>query len=265
MSTTYWHKQGDKPLYDELLWDKPENKQHAGKLLIVGGNAHSFTVPATAYQAAASAGAGAVKVLLPDALKQTIGRIFENGEFAPSTKSGSFSKEALAQWLDFAQWSDGVLLSGDMGRNSETAVVLEQFIQKYSGQITITHDALDYFTNLPDKLIDRADTTIVASFAQLQKIATGMRFTEAFTYDMPLAIMVENLHLFTTIHSAAIVIKHNDIFYCAKDGEVSTTKDSNDESIWRVQTATRCAVWTMQNPSKIFAALTTAIYELNNL
>ncbi len=262
MSNTYWHKQSGQPLYKELLWDKPENKQQAGKLLIIGGNAHSFTVPATAYQTATANGAGSVKVLLPDVLKKTIGNILENGEYAPSTKSGSFSKQALSEWLDFAAWADGVLLPGDMGRNSETAITLEKFADKYPGAITITHDALDYFINLPEKIIDRDPTTIVASFAQLQKIATSLRFPKPFTYSMPLAAMVEALHLFTTLYSAAIVIKHNDVLYCAKDGEVSTTPTKSDEPVWRVRTATYCAVWIMHNPTKIFAALSTAAYEL---
>lgn len=262
MEHTYWHKQpNDKPLFSELLWDKPENKIQAGKLLIIGGNAHSFAVPAAAYAEAQAAGIGVVKVLLPDALKKSVGPILENGEYAPSTKSGSFSKQALAEWLDFAQWSNGILLPGDLGRNSETAIALEQLLVKYDGQITITHDALDYFTANPQKLVERSDTTIVASFAQLQRLATGARFTTAFTYDTPLANMTESLHKLSIRYPCSFVMKHSGIFYIAKDGEVSTTQTSPNENVWRVATAARVSVWTLQNPSKQFEALTCAIYE----
>lgn len=259
----YHHKQTkEAPLYPDLIWDKPESKLHAGKLLIIGGNAHSFTAPANAYITSEKAGIGTAKVLLPDALKKTVGSILENGEYAPSTKSGSFSRKALSSWLDFASWADAVVLPGDLGRNSETAILLEQFITKYPGMITITQDALDYFTGNPLHLLERSNTTIVTSFAGLQKMAIAARFGYAFTYDMPLSNMIENLHLLTTIYPAVIVIKHNGIFYVAQDGEVSTTKTSNDENVWRVESASTISVWTLQHPNKTFAAASSAVLEL---
>ena len=91
MITPYWHKQFDSPLFSDLLWSRPENKQFAGKLLIIGGNLHGFAAPASAYEQSQRAGIGVARVILPDALQKTIGRIFEAGEFAPSTPSGSFS------------------------------------------------------------------------------------------------------------------------------------------------------------------------------
>ena len=39
----YWHKQtAENPLYEDVLWARPENKHGAGKLLVVGGNLHGF-------------------------------------------------------------------------------------------------------------------------------------------------------------------------------------------------------------------------------
>jgi hypothetical protein len=256
----YWHKQTTQPLFGELIWDKPENRQLAGKLLIIGGNAYSFAAPASAFEAAQNAGVGSVKVLLPDALKKSVGAILENGEYGPSTKSGSFSKTALAEWIDYANWSDGVLLPGDLGRNSETAIALEHFIKKYSGLITVTHDALDYFTSDSVKLLERSNTVIVCSFAQLQKMTISARFVHPLTFDMPIANIVENLHILTTIYPVAIVCRHNGIFFVSHDGEVSTTITNDTEGVWRVVTAARASVWTIQNPSKIFAALTCSVF-----
>jgi hypothetical protein len=256
-------KQGSSPLFKDLLWDKPETKQQAGKLLIIGGNAHSFAAPANAYVVAEQAGIGAAKVLLPQALQKIVGHIIENGEFAPSNKSGSFAKNALAEWLSFASWADGVLLAGDFGRNSETAVVLEQFIERTNRQTTITHDALDYFTANPEKLL-QSNLTCVTSFAQLQRLAISSRFTNAFTYTMTVNQMTEALHLFTSIHSISVVLLHNGVFYVAKDGDVSTTKDTKDQQTWRIKTAATLSVWELQHPTKAFAALTTGIFELTN-
>lgn len=259
----YWQKQGGEPLFKDLLWDKPENKRQAGKLLIVGGNAHSFTAPASAYQAAEEAGIGTAKVLLPQALQKIVGRIIENGEFAPSNKSGSFARNALEEWLSLSMWADGILLAGDFGRNSETAIVLEQFVSRSNQQMTITQDGLDYFIAEPQKLLSKSNVTCITSFAQLQKMATGAQFTTAYTYTMTVNQMVEALHLFTSIHSATIVMLHNGMYYVATDGKVSTTKASKDEPVWRVRTAAIAAVWALQHPTKRLAALTTAVFELN--
>src|SRR3954464_694344 len=122
---TYWHKQSaEKPLYEDLHWSKPENKSTAGKLLILGGNAYGLTAPGIAFAAAQKAGIGSSHVLLPDAIRKSIGSSFEEGEFAASTPSGSFARSSLNQILENADWGDGVLLAGDFGKNSETAVLL---------------------------------------------------------------------------------------------------------------------------------------------
>jgi NAD(P)H-hydrate repair Nnr-like enzyme with NAD(P)H-hydrate dehydratase domain len=256
----YWFKQtSDKPLFSDLLWSRPENKNQAGKLLIVGGNVHGFAAPAEAYVQAEKAGIGAVRVLLPDSLQKTVGLVLEAGEYAPSTPSGSFSQNALAELLAMSQWSDGVMLAGDLGRNSETAILLERFIEKSQDRLTITQDALDYFTKSPAKLIERPDTLIVASFAQLQKIASSVKFPTAFTFDMDFLRLIEALHNFSQAHAATIIVKHLETIFVAVKGQVSTTKLAQDQEIWRVKTAAHAAVWWLQNPSKPFEALTTAI------
>lgn len=258
----FWHKQGAKPLFEDLLWSKPENKNQAGKLLIIGGNAHSFVAPANAYNESLRAGIGSAKVLLPDALKKTIGPVLEKADFTPSTKSGSFAKTALAEWIDHAAWADGVLLAGDFGHNSETAVMLEQFVAKYSENIVITHDGLEYFLTMPLKLLERENTTITASLAQLQKICTNAKLQQAVTYDMTIIQMTELLHVLTTMYPVRIILKHNNVFFVAVDGEVSTTKTDDEVNIWRVQAAAHASVWLLQNPSAAFRALTTSVFEL---
>src|SRR4051794_28288010 len=108
MDRTYWHKQSaSKPLYPDMLWSRPENKRQAGKLLVVGGNAHGFAAAGEAYAEALAAGVGTARVLLPDSLQKTVGRVFEAGEYAPSTPSGSFGRRALAELLAMSQWADG--------------------------------------------------------------------------------------------------------------------------------------------------------------
>lgn len=260
MDRTYWHKQtSDKPLFPDLMWSRPENKRQAGKLLVIGGNAHGFAAPAEAFAVAEKTGVGTARVLLPDSLQKTVGKAFAAGEYAPSTPSGSFSQKALAELLDAAKWADAALLAGDFGHNSETAILLEKFAQDYEGLLVLTQDAADYFTTGNGSILKRLNTLLVLSFAQLQKIAVSARFPKPFTYDMDLLHLIDALHEFTSEHETSIITKHLPTMFAASNGKVSTTKLEKDMEIWRVRTAAAAAVWWLQNPSKQFEALTTSI------
>lgn len=260
MERDFWRRQEpDKPLFPDLQWSRPENKLYAGKLLIIGGNAQGFKAAADAYQAASQAGIGTARMLLPDSLAKLIGRDFAAGEFVPSTPSGSLSQRALAEALAMANWADGVLLAGDLGRNSETAILLEKFTQKYPGQITITKDAADYCINTPGACVDRPNTTLVISLAQLQKLGIASRFRTAFTFEMDLLRFVDGLHDYTLQHPVQLIVRHLDQIHVAVNGQVSSSKLRTNQPIWRVTTAASAATWWLQNPSKPFEALTTSL------
>lgn len=261
MENTYWQKQtADKPLFPDLLWSRPENKQARGKLLIIGGNAHGFAVPAQAYGEALKAGIGTARVLLPDALQKTVGSVFEVAEYAPSTSSGSFKQAALDQMLDLGQWADGVLITGELGRNAETAALMEKFVTKSGSMVTVTRDAVNAFNSSPQTILDRQKTTLVLSLAQLQKLAKEVKFISPVTFDMDILHLVDWLHKFTEQFACHIVVKHLDNIFVASKGQVSSTKLESDIKIWRVTTAAHAAVWWLQNTSKPFEALTTAVF-----
>jgi hypothetical protein len=160
---------------------------------------------------------------------------------------------------EFSAWADATLLAGDFGRNSETAILLEQFMNKHEGQVTITKDGINYFLHTPLTLLDRQQTLLVLSFAQLQKLATNARFHKAFTFDMDFLRLIDMLHDFSLRHKAAFIVKHLESIFVAYGGQVSSTKLMTDLPLWRVKTAAHAAVWQLQNPTKIFAALTTSL------
>lgn len=257
----YWHKQTvDKPLYEDLLWSRPESKNTAGKLLIIGGNVHSFAAVGQAFEVATKAGAGSLRIVMPDSLQKTVGKLLPEADFATSTPSGSFSQKALAEWLEASAWADLVLIAGDLGRNSETAIVLEKFIEKYNGQLNITKDGIDYFIKSPKSLLSRPQTTLIVTMAQLQQMTNNSSSPLAFTFDIDLLQLVKKLHQFTTEHPANIIIKHLDTLLVATNGQVSTTKTNlKEEDSWRIAVATKASVWWLQNPSKAFEALSTSI------
>ncbi len=263
MENTYWHRQTDKPLFPDLLWSRPENKMHAGKLLIIGGNQHGFAAPAQGYELAIKAGIGTARVVLPDKLRRQIQKfqgVNLEMEYAPSTISGSLASKALAEILDASNWADGILLAGDLGRNSETAILLEKLVSKTKLPITLTKDAVDYFTSNPLPVISRGNTCLVLSLAQLQKLITTSKFTKPITFSMDLMHLVEVLHEFTEKHDIYIVTKHLDNILVAVNGQVCTTKTTADlEDHWRLPYASRAAVWWLQNQNKPFEALSSSV------
>jgi ADP-dependent NAD(P)H-hydrate dehydratase / NAD(P)H-hydrate epimerase len=259
---SYWQKQEEgKPLYPDLLWNRPENKLHAGKILIIGGNTYGFQAPADAYGESLKAGIGIARTILPDTLAKTVGALFPDVEFATSTPSGSFAREAVGEIMNAAAWADGVLCAGDFGRNSETAIVLETLLEKHSGLVTLTRDAVDYFATTPQLLLDRQQTTLVVSFGQLQKLASHTTPAVVFTFDMNFLRLIENLHKLTMQHPGAIITKHHDTIFVAVNGQVITHKLTKDKEIWRLKTAAHACVWQLQNLTKTLEALASSLIE----
>jgi NAD(P)H-hydrate repair Nnr-like enzyme with NAD(P)H-hydrate dehydratase domain len=106
MQHDYWQRQTAKePLFPDIEWEKPEQKAHAGRLGIIGGNKLGFAGVAEAFSVAYDAGIGNVKVLLPDALKKSIPTSWTDVAVAPSTVSGGLSKDALVDVMALADWS----------------------------------------------------------------------------------------------------------------------------------------------------------------
>lgn len=261
MENTFWLKQSNQPLFPDIAWSRPENRQQAGKLLVIGGNTHGFAAAAQAYNAAMSAGVGAAHVLLPDAIQKAVGPVLEQADFAPSTPSGSFSKKALAELLDRAAWADAVLLAGDLGRNSETAIVLESFASKYSGMLCLTKDAADYFTSSPQGVKDRVQTLFVISLAQLQRLTQSLKMPKPVTFDMGLVQLVEWLHQFSHDWPFTTVVHHAGNLCVAHGGVVTTTKSTLEEDrVWRVTTAAKATVWWLQNPAKPLESITASLF-----
>lgn len=263
MESTFWHRQvADKPLFPDMLWARPENKRLRGKLLIVGGNKFGFAAVATSFAAAQRAGAGACRILLPNALERVVGTSLAEAEFAPSTPSGSFSRQALARLLELSDWADGVLLAGDFGRNSETAIMLERFLDEYEGQVTLQQDALDYFWGKDSPLLGRTKTTSIINLGKLQKLAKVNRPATPVLNSMSLKDLVDLLHDWSADKDGIIVTRHAENYMAAISGQVSTTPADEDKN-WQVTLGAHVSVWQAQQPARPFEALSSAIYSLN--
>lgn len=255
----YWQSQSlGKPLYPDVEWSKPERRDQAGRLGIIGGNKLGFAGVAEAYSVSLDAGAGEVRVLLPDILKRSIPTAITDTVFAKTTPSGSLAKDALPHMSALGEWATGILLVGDAGRNSETAIAYEQFTEDYRGPLTLTRDAVDLMKNNPNRLAERPETLLVVSFAQLQKLFSSVYYPKVLTFSMQLTGLVEAVHKFTITYPVTLVVLHKDFLIAAHKGDVTTTSWENPMAIWRGQVAARAATYWLWNQDTPLEAVTTS-------
>jgi ADP-dependent NAD(P)H-hydrate dehydratase / NAD(P)H-hydrate epimerase len=255
----YWLKQTNKPLFPDIAWAKPEQKAKAGKLAVIGGHAHSFAATAESYYTAGVAGAGQVRVLLPEALKKLIPQVLDDTVFVASNPSGGFSKAADPEIRAVSEWADGILLIGDCGRNSETAMLYESLLKNTAKPITITRDAIDLLKNSTEAMLERDHTLLVLSIAQLQKLFQAVYYPKIITFSMQLNMLVEALHKFTITYPVAIMVLHNEKLVVANAGKISTTPWQQAMAIWRGEVATKASVYWLWNPAKVFEAAPTSL------
>ncbi len=260
MEHTYWKKQTPlTPLYPDIEWSKPEQKAQAGRLGIIGGNKLGFAGVAEAYSVACQNGVGDVRVLLPDVLKKTIPAAITDAVFGATNPSGGLARDAYNEMKVLGEWASGVVMIGDAGRNSETAILYEDFIQDYSGQLTLTRDAVDLIKNNPNLLVDRPNTLLVVSFAQLQKIFQGVYYPKMLTFSMQLVTLVEAVHKFTITYPVGIMVLHKDYILVAEAGDVTTTEWSNPMAIWRGNVAAKAASYWLWNQKSMLPAATSSL------
>ena len=232
----------------------------AGKLGIIGGNKLGFAGVAEAYSTSLAAGTGHIRVLLPDALKKTIPPIMTDAIFAPTNPSGSLSKNALTEMNALGEWANAILLIGDAGRSGETAVVYEQFIQKYTGQLVLTRDAIDLVKNGSGMLVERPNTVLIASFAQLQKLFQLVYYPKVLTFSMQLTNLIEAVHKFTITYPVTIVVLHKDHLVIAHAGEVVSQEWHNPMLIWRGSVAAKATAYWLWTPNKPLEAIASSIH-----
>lgn len=256
----YWQQQfTDKPLFPDIEWARPEQRTQRGRLGIIGGNKLGFAGIAESYSTALEAGAGDARVLLPDCLRKSIPPVMTDVVFAACNQSGSLSRDAYGDMQALGAWSTCVLLAGDAGRSSETALVYSDFLREYAGLVVITRDAIDLVRNDTEALVNRPNTVLFLSFTQLQKLFQSLYYPKMLTFSMQLMQLVEAVHAFTITYPVTIAVLHRETLVVAHGGQVTTTKWDTPMAIWRGQTATRAATYLMWTQSKPLEAITTSL------
>jgi hypothetical protein len=260
MEANNWLRQTEKPLFPELEWNKPERRNQAGRLLIIGGTTHELNAPARAFEYARKNGIGDTKIALPDKTKKFVGATLPEAVFLPSTNSGELSSEGSRELLEYTLWSDTLLLAGENGRNSQTTILFEELLRTFTGNAVITKDAIDILANHPEVLLKRPQTTLVVSFAQLQKLMQNFKNPTPLTFTMDLVKLVEFLVNFSKEHPVGIITQHQSQLLAAANGQVSTTKLAAQQKQWRLHAASLAACYTTWNPEKQFESLTESAF-----
>jgi hypothetical protein len=253
----YWQKQGEKPLFEDLVWSRPENKKYAGKLLIIGGQAGEFSHVASAFESAQKAGAGSIRVLLPESLRK-LAQIIPEVEFAPANKSGSFARNALAEWFDASEWADHVLLAGDFGKNSETTTIIDGFLLRGNRAATLNLNSLSS-SGVPLEQLVKMPITLVIDRSLLQKIGTSIGLTVPIKSTTPAIQLAEIIHQISQGNTANLVIQDEEQTWVASGGNIVSTKS---KPIDNTKLSAASSVWLMQNPAKPLEALATAYHQL---
>lgn len=260
---SYWRKQS-KPLFDDLIWNIPEQK--TGEITVIGGNSQNFSAIIRISEFLNSNfPIKNVNTLLPDSLRSQLPPL-GNILFAPTTDSGSFAKSReLNQYISTAEFT---LLAGDLSKNSATAIALTDAIMQSSNQeivrpLLITRDSIDLLAPTAAQILNHPQLFIVGSMVQLQKIFRAVYYPKMIMLSQPLIPVIETLHKFTLTYPTTILTFHQDNILVATHGDVTSTHIVDTEyspiSLWSGQLAARITALNLYNPHKTLEATTAAI------
>ena len=253
----YWVTKRTNNLFSEVDLDAPEQRRFAGKILIVGGNRGQFFAVASALDAAKRMGAGEVRALMPDSLKNQVPSTPEL-YFAPAETSGAFGKESLEALRRQADWADAVIIIGDCGKNAETSTMFGEFLTSYEKPVYVTRDAIEAVAPAAtDWGLREAETGLFLTMSQLQKFLRAIYYPKVVTLTMPTNQLVETLHKFTLSYPMAVTTFHNGLIISAQGGEVIsqalTDTDYTPISLWGGQLLTRAVVARVWNSGSKFS------------
>jgi len=255
----FWQRQeNNKPLFEEIIWSKPENKRLRKKIVLVGGNSHAFMDVAASYQQVIDAGIGSCRVVLPDMLEKTVGKSLDDVVYLPSSQSGGFSSNGVATMHEYSQWGDGVFFPGELGQGSETTLFAERFVDQTKIPLILSGDSLEIFYNNPEAAFNKENTLLVLELKQLQKTVPKLNIMLPITHSMGLVQLVEVLHRLTEDRESMLVTNHEGNTVVAMYGEVTTTH-AEPSTNWQLETASKAAVYFLQHPEKPFQAVTTSL------
>ncbi len=256
----YWQVQDSKkPLFENILWSKPEQKAQAGQIGLVGGTKSSFLAVAKAHETITSLGAES-SLLLPEDLKPIL-KTLPNVVFSTTNPSGGLAQKALPDLLTLQSSTDATLLIGDAGKNSETNLLYEIFALKASHDrpIIIARDAIELVSGSFHHIVNQPNFTLIMSFAQYQKLLRSVYYPVMLLHSMTTLKLVEALHKFTITYPLTLILFHQNQVFIANGGQVLSGDFNNPSEIWQGIIQAKITCWQSWNPQKPLEAAACAI------
>lgn len=251
-----WNKQLDKPLFPNIFWEAPLNRNQAKKLLIVGGHAKQFAETVGLYSYAMAAGIGSAKVVLPDSLRKLIGSQ-PDCLFVESNPSGSISKNSATEILAYASECDGVIFSSELSHNTETISLLETLFTEISKPIFFSSNVLEMLTFQPN-LVLNTNKILVSETKNFMKFANTLKFPITIKAQSSIINKVELITSFTNEYGLGILLAEDPII-TAFDSQICVTEVQNTKINIPEILAITATFW-IQHDNK-FEALTSAAYK----
>ena len=273
----------DKLLFPDVLWERPLNiyKRALGKVLVVAGSRGMAGAAALASEAAYRAGAGVVTLGYPEGLLTVYKKIMPEAMTMslPETPSGSLSTKAKEEIIKDSDDFDVVIIGPGLSQNAETMQLVWEIFFEIKKSIILDADGLNAISlgfkvikgvkkanNIVEILKERKEATIITPHAgEMTRIIKAVRkrgeykkINSEFIDKNKVEIaqfVAERLGFITVLKGNETVIAEPGRVVVNKSGNPGmATAGSGDVLAGIVGT------FTSQNLSRIFEAVSTAVY-----
>lgn len=253
----YWLQQAE-PLYPKILWNRPVSRHGAGRLLIAGGHAQSFSGPTALYQLAQAAGIGECTVALPDSLLKLLAGS-PGTAFVASSASGSLGREALGQLLELSEEADAVALGLDLSNNSETSLLIECLLQETDRPVAAFAEALSLLPYNLSNLTGRPGNLLIMTMPELFKLANLLEVPLTIRPDGGLVARVEVVQALAGAIAADVVVFGPETIVAAGGEPIVTPASPHLSRLPALYYAVLSVFW-LQNQTQPAAGLATAAW-----
>lgn len=248
----------DSPLFPDLLWARPERKELAGRLLIIGGSSHGFASTIKSYKYAQEGGIGEVKVVLPLSIKRHLSLIAGPSMdmiYVAATNTGSFARKAMGDTKPYLDWADTVLMPGELTSNAESTLLAEDVLRSTTRPIVLAGDSIKATAKTLGESL-KTTPMIVASFAEIQRLAYTYSGKQPLLSSSTLDQQAEIMQTLAAKLNLGALTRHDEgqILVVSPPDQSSVTTMSKGLVEYAAQTAVLCA----QFPTKPYEAATTA-------
>lgn len=255
--------QSDKPLFPELLWSRPTLRSRGGRLLIVGGHKHEFSLVQDIYQVAEAAGVGEAQAALPDTLQRLVGG-GTFGHFLPATSAGSLGKAALGELLQISEDYDALIVGANLTNNSETGIMIESLVSETEQLAVITEETINTLKFHPEVITGNPKALVVTTMNGLFALANHHHMPLAIKPNSGLMGKLKIIQQLIDISRCNYVIFDQEVIV-ASEGEMSVTQLQTSLSEHAGVMIGLASTFWLQNRQRPFAALTTAAFVAGQL